>query len=191
MNCLRCGKKVPEGCTFCEACQQVVSRPLEPSPYLSTQVVIPKKRPRPQPVKAGKKAEKRTEKAAPSKAAIPVLAGLCLLLAGMLAMLTLYLFDLYPLKAEAADLKTQLQTLQEENQALQEDNQALTRQQEDNLRRQAALEEIGRQYVFVGPTKGSMYHHPDCPYAQMEGRKIMVLPVAILRGYHPCPECQQ
>lgn len=42
MNCLRCGKAA-QG-SFCDECLETVSQPLEPSPYLNTQISLNSKR---------------------------------------------------------------------------------------------------------------------------------------------------
>lgn len=40
MNCLRCGKRIAEGRSFCDDCLKVAAQPLEESPYLSSRIVL-------------------------------------------------------------------------------------------------------------------------------------------------------
>ena len=41
MYCLRCGREIPDGVSFCDTCAETVREPLEDSPYLSTRVILP------------------------------------------------------------------------------------------------------------------------------------------------------
>ena len=62
MNCLRCGRQIPDGASFCEECAKTVSQPLEESPYLSSRVILPVRKAgpaRPTQPKAAKKANAR------------------------------------------------------------------------------------------------------------------------------------
>ena len=44
MNCIRCGRKIPEGKVFCEECSGIVDEPLQESAYISRHISIPKQR---------------------------------------------------------------------------------------------------------------------------------------------------
>lgn len=41
MNCIRCGRRIPEGQMFCEACAGVVDEPLQESAYMNKHIVLP------------------------------------------------------------------------------------------------------------------------------------------------------
>ncbi len=40
MNCLRCGRRIPEGRTFCDECEKIAGVPLEENAYLSSRIVL-------------------------------------------------------------------------------------------------------------------------------------------------------
>lgn len=40
MNCLRCGRRIAEGRTFCDECEKITGVPLEENAYLSSRVVL-------------------------------------------------------------------------------------------------------------------------------------------------------
>lgn len=44
MNCIRCGRKIPEGKMFCEECAETVDVPLKESAFISKHISIPKAR---------------------------------------------------------------------------------------------------------------------------------------------------
>ena len=44
MYCLRCGRQIAEGASFCDACAETVAKPLEESPFLSTRIILPARR---------------------------------------------------------------------------------------------------------------------------------------------------
>ena len=44
MNCIRCGRRIPEGQMFCEACAGVVDEPLQESAYMNKHIVLPAQR---------------------------------------------------------------------------------------------------------------------------------------------------
>lgn len=50
MKCLRCGIELKDTIVFCPECSKITSVPLQPSPYLSKKIHLPKRKP-PQPPK--------------------------------------------------------------------------------------------------------------------------------------------
>lgn len=86
MVCIRCGKKIAEGKSFCDECAQDVSRPLPDSPYLNTHITLPAQRARPKKVEPTRKPERKPEQLIASlrraRRAIVVLALVCALLLG-------------------------------------------------------------------------------------------------------------
>lgn len=57
MYCLRCGREVPDGASFCEECAETVREPLVESTYLSKRITLP-----PQPSAQQPKPTRRAEK---------------------------------------------------------------------------------------------------------------------------------
>ena len=51
MNCIRCGRRIAEGKTFCDECAGVVREPLPNSPYTSLHIALPKRTDQPRPVR--------------------------------------------------------------------------------------------------------------------------------------------
>lgn len=90
MHCIRCGRKISEGKSFCDECAQTVSRPLEESPYLSTHISLPARTARPKKQEAARKTEpsRKPEQLLSAlhraKVAIVVLSLVCALLLGAL-----------------------------------------------------------------------------------------------------------
>lgn len=85
MYCLRCGRQVAEGASFCDACAETVAKPLEESPFLSTRIILPARssaRPaaRPLPEKKKKKPEADPGKPRRLIAAVVLLSLCCVLL---------------------------------------------------------------------------------------------------------------
>lgn len=85
MYCLRCGREVPDGMSFCNECAKTVREPLEESPYLSTRIILPAQaaavRTPPKPAK--KLPEKKQERKGARRltVAVVLLSLLCALLA--------------------------------------------------------------------------------------------------------------
>lgn len=117
MNCVRCGRTISDGETFCAACRSIVEVPLEESPYLSTRIQLPLK-----PSRApGAKAEKHPRQEEPHSgkekkrsrsgliAAVVLLSVLCL---GLAALCVNYFYEEY-FTPDAA--KGQQILLQDEN----------------------------------------------------------------------------
>ena len=88
MKCLRCGREIEEGASFCEDCLKEVEKPLEESPYLSTRIVLPVRKPRPRPQPAPTPAAPKKEGKQKKKgrkgliASVCILSVFCLLLTG-------------------------------------------------------------------------------------------------------------
>lgn len=51
MNCIRCGRRIAEGKTFCDECAGVVREPLPDSPYTSLHIALPKRTDQPRPAR--------------------------------------------------------------------------------------------------------------------------------------------
>lgn len=85
MNCLRCGRAAQA--SFCDECLKTVSQPLEPSPYLNTQISLNAKRaPRPTtpPVVQNTATEHKTSRGHKGLvAAVVVLSILCVVFAAL------------------------------------------------------------------------------------------------------------
>lgn len=116
MYCLRCGREVPNGVSFCGECEKTVREPLEESPYLSTRVVLPAQvSPAARtPQKPGKLPEKKQERKGTHrlKVALVWLSIFCALLAAACGYGVKLYFD-------TARERTLLLSQQEENQRLQ------------------------------------------------------------------------
>ena len=88
MNCIRCGRRIPEGQMFCEACAGVVDEPLQESAYMNKHIVLPAQRAEqpgaaPAPQKpAQKKASAVFRRLRGLTAAVTLLAIFCVLLLG-------------------------------------------------------------------------------------------------------------
>ena len=86
MYCLRCGRQIAEGASFCDACAETVAKPLEESPFLSTRIILPARRTaRPAPKPLPEKKKKKGSDDAPGKpgrliAAVVLLSVCCVLL---------------------------------------------------------------------------------------------------------------
>lgn len=89
MNCIRCGRRIPEGQMFCEACAGVVDEPLQESAYMSKHIVLPAQRaeqpgaaPAPQKPAQKKASEVFRRRLRGLTAAVTLLAIFCVLLLG-------------------------------------------------------------------------------------------------------------
>ena len=116
MNCIRCGRRIAEGKTFCDECAGVVREPLPDSPYTSLHIALPKRTDQPRPVR--KPAEQPEKKKPRSRRyhrmvrAIVSLALVCAVLAGCCAFgvyyyLTHYQRDRNRLRVQAEELDRQ------------------------------------------------------------------------------------
>ena len=116
MNCIRCGRRIAEGKTFCDECAGVVREPLPDSPYTSLHIALPKRtdQPRPvrKPVEQPEKKRPRSRRYHRMVRAIVSLALVCAVLAGCCAFgvyyyLTHYQRDRNRLRVQAEELDRQ------------------------------------------------------------------------------------
>ncbi|MBQ3357063.1 MAG: hypothetical protein IJG45_08155 [Oscillospiraceae bacterium] len=173
MNCIRCGKTIPDNTLFCEDCEKTVSEPLQESAYLNTQILLPVRKaqqPRPAQTKPVRKAERKGEEETPRRrGTIAFLTVVCLLLlAGALFVGTLYLGA----KSDAASLEERVAALEK-----------------DNSKLQRAVDFADAHAAFV-PNDGSGYYHTgDCIYFDKSSFMVYNVNTAKARGYEPCPYC--
>lgn len=172
MNCLRCGREIPEDWMFCDECWEKVRQPLEPSPYLNTQIQLPNRSKQPvkaAPTRGSKRAERRFERAenGTGGSALTVFLGvLCVLAIGFgLVMSLLYLDQRSDSRQEIAEISAERDGLQER------------------------IDFVGENYVLVDPKGEPVYHRPDCPLADPQTAQILRLNSALYLDYQPCPEC--
>ena len=116
MNCIRCGRRIAEGKTFCDECAGVVREPLPDSPYTSLHIALPKRtdQPRParKPVEQPEKKKPRSRRYHRMVRSIVSLALVCAVLAGCCAFgvyyyLTHYQRDRNRLRVQAEELDRQ------------------------------------------------------------------------------------
>lgn len=84
MYCLRCGREIPEGLSFCNECAKTVREPLEDSPYLNTRIILPTQAAVKAPSKPAKKLPEKKQECKGSHRlliAVVLLSILCALLA--------------------------------------------------------------------------------------------------------------
>ena len=211
MNCIRCGREIADNAMFCDNCEKTVSEPLQESPYLNTQIILPVRKaqqPRPAQPKAARKPEEEKPR---GRGKLVLLAALCLLLvAGLLFVGTLYLggrSDIAQLEEETAslqerndrlagnvyDLEKEIATLQEQNEAMESDAAALATQVaalgKDNAKLQQALDFINERVAFVTNDNSGIYHTGDCTHYDRENFVVYDMAMALARGCEPCPYC--
>lgn len=165
MNCLRCGRETGENQSFCPQCVKTVSQPLEESPYLSTRVFLPVRKPapiRPAPGK-GKKPERKAENQRNASHRL-VWVGVALVL--VLALLSGHLYGVN------LTLKDEISTLKSQN-ALQSDR----------------MDRVNQVMVLAEEDENRLYHTLDCPEADGTRCILMELKLALQQKYQPCPEC--
>ena len=173
MNCLRCGRQIPDGASFCEECAKTVSQPLEESPYLSSRVILPVRKAgpaRPTQPKAAKKAERKAEQAPKrSRGAVAFLSVVVfLLMALVLGVSLLYLNS----NRDTVALKQQVSELEEKT---------------ARLEREKAFVDERTAYV---PFDGSgLYHCSDCVYFDRTSFTVYDINTAKARGLTPCEYC--
>lgn len=173
MNCLRCGREIPEKQTFCEECWKTVNQPLKQSPYLNTQIILPTRRKsvKAAPVKSGAKNEKKSEKAErrTNSALTMFLGALCILVLVFSLVISLFYLELRNERIETLSMAAELE----------KENQLFS----------SRMDYISKSMVFVDPNGERFYHRMDCPLVEVEGCEIIRLRTAQMRGYQPCPEC--
>ena len=173
MNCLRCGRQIPDGASFCEECAKTVSQPLEESPYLSNRVILPVRKAGPArsaAPKTAKKPERKPEQAPKrSRGAVAFLSVVVfLLIALFLGASLLYLNS----SREIAALEQQVSELEEKN---------------ARLEREKAFVDERTAYV---PFDGSgLYHCSDCVYFDRSSFTVYDVNTAKARGLTPCEYC--
>lgn len=173
MNCLRCGRQIPDGASFCEECAKTVSQPLEESPYLSNRVILPVRKAGParsaQP-KAAKKAERKAEqKPKRSRGAVAFLSVVVfLLIALFLGACLLYLNS----SIEIAALEQTVSELEEKT---------------ARLEREKAFVDERTAYVSFDGT--GLYHCSDCVYFDRSSFTVYDVNTAKARGLTPCEYC--
>lgn len=145
MYCLRCGREIPDGASFCETCEKTVRVPLEDSPYLSTRVILPTQTAAAKaPPKPAKSPEKKPERKRSRGliVAVVLLSLLCVLLAAACVYGVKYYYG-------TVREHTLLLAQQEENERLQhqltEKDNELAEQQERNTQLSEELTEKKRE----------------------------------------------
>lgn len=141
MNCIRCGRRTPEGSMFCEECAGTVQQPLEESAYTSTHISIPVRHPTPANAPAAPKNEKK--KASPFRkrirrltAAVTVLAIMCTGLLGVCAYGTYSYFN---------DFQRERNRLRAQEEELSRREAEIEQTQEDLNAANLSLEDLQRQ----------------------------------------------
>lgn len=173
MNCLRCGRQIPDGASFCEECAKTVSQPLEESPYLSNRVILPVRKAGPArsaAPKAAKKAERKQEQAPKrSRGVVAFLSVVVfLLIALFLGACLLYLNS----SIEIAALEQTVSELEEKT---------------ARLEREKAFVDERTAYVSFGGT--GLYHCSDCVYFDRSSFTVYDVNTAKARGLTPCEYC--
>lgn len=207
MKCLRCGREIEAGKTFCSECIPAVQVPLEDSPYLNTQVVLPVRTAQP----AAKKPDtKKERKRRPWKCIILscMLSLLCAALLLQCGYLTLEhrrdqasLASLQELTQEQARLSKALKDAEAEKQSLalqieqaqaQEKSaqDALAAAQEQLVDQEQRLSFFAENIVFMQDDDTGYYHSYDCTEFLRSGYRVLSRTEAELQNYTPCPLCQ-
>lgn len=128
MYCLRCGREIAAGMSFCDECAKTVREPLEESPYLNTRIILPAQAAVKAPSKPAKKLPEKKQEHKGSRRltiAVVLLSILCALLAAGCG----YGVKLYFAKAHEHTL---LLSQQDENERLM----AQITQKDDELEKQ-------------------------------------------------------
>lgn len=153
MYCLRCGRQIAEGASFCDACAETVAKPLEESPFLSTRIILPARRTaRPAPKPLPEKKKKKGSDDAPGKpgrliAAVVLLSVCCVLLTAACGYGAKLWFD-------GRREHNTLLAAQEENTRLQsqlaQKDEELRAQQDKVSQLSARLDEAAQRLLWVG-----------------------------------------
>lgn len=198
MYCLRCGRKVADGVSFCEECVKTAGQPLQPSPYLSERILLPNRTSAPRRPEPRERKAERTEARRPKKliAAVVVLSVLC---AALLAVSGLGGYRYYewvqnnrrsPVQAENLRLNEEVKTytsriaeMNERIGALEEELEALSA-----LRQKSEF--VDAHVVFVENDGTNYYHKYDCEAFLKQSYWAYSTNLAVSQGYTPCPKCQ-
>lgn len=204
MRCLRCGAKTEENRSFCDGCAERVRDPLEDSPYLHTQIVLPTRRARPVPKRPEPKKEQKKR---------PWGWILWTVLLGMLCIALLLQGSWYfasQLKTQAslrqaeterAALEQELQSLKEAVSELELENAAFEKEvaalqgelsaaQIDMVDLMQKIQTLSQQIVFVEETDDSnRFHRQGCVKFDARDFRAFVRDDAVRKGYEPCELC--
>lgn len=200
MYCLRCGRKVAEGASFCEECAKTAGQPLQESPYLSTRILLPNrqtlpaKRPETRERKAEAVAKRRSRKLV---VAVVLLSIFCAALAGLCGVGGLRYYEWVqdnrrsPVQTENLRLNDEIKTYAAQVEALNEKLAEL----EEELQELPALKKksdfIDTHVVFVENDGTGYYHSYDCEQFEKQSYWAYSTNLAISEGFTPCPECQE
>ena len=202
MHCLRCGVEFEGTQSFCKGCAARMREPLEDSPYLHTQIILPNRRSapapkRPEPKKEGKKRPVRW---------ILSTVLLALLCVALLAQGGWY-FGAW-LKTQAALKQTERERalLQREFALLQETlaeatqlntelqitvsslEEALVSAQIDLVDLQQKIQELSQRIVFVEEGE-TTFHKQGCIKFRANEFRALIRDEAISKGFDPCELC--
>lgn len=215
MNCLRCGRRIDEGKTFCPDCEKLVSRPLPDSPFLDRRIVLPERKatPRQTEKRQREKNERRAERAEQRRrrGRRVLLAGLLLLLAvsvagGLLrtaqlkaalrsreaalqdnaAVLSRVRDQLTAARGALRELSDELETLQGEYDVMSKEHAAA---RDELTRSKEALEFVRDHVALIERGKARYYHTAGCPDFDATGYQVTSVSQALRWGYLPCPTC--
>ncbi len=205
MLCLRCGTEFEGTQSFCKACAAKMQEPLEDSPYLHTQIVLPNRRPAPAPKRPDPKKEKKEKKERPLRWILSTL------FLGLLCIALLlqggWLFGQW-LKgqSELGRAETQRAALQQEIDLLQaqlaeaEQTNVELKAAVDRLETELVLSQIdlvdlqqkiqvlSQQIVFVDEGE-TTFHKQGCVKFEAEEFRAWIRDEAISRAYEPCELC--
>lgn len=163
MNCIRCGRIVPDGVTFCDECLGITSAPLEESEYLNTRVVLPQKKAVPA-VKKDSKSSKKSGKThtyvktqqkdavAKAKPRGGLIAAVVILSLVSVACLTALAFGAkYVMSNSFTRTQNQLRSAQEANERLEHQIEDLTKktQELEASRSQLAIDNVAKDQEIL------------------------------------------
>lgn len=200
MYCLRCGRKVADGVSFCEECVKTAGQPLQPSPYLSERILLPN---RTTPARRLEPRERKSERPVsrrPRKliAAVVLLSVLCTGLAALCGYGGLWYYEWEqnnrrsPVQAENLRLNDEIKTYASQVESLNERIEALEAL-EDEVAELPTLQEmsefINAHVVFVENDGTNYYHTYDCTQFKKQSYWAYSTNLAESQGYSPCPKC--
>ena len=203
MRCLRCGTEHEEDRSFCSSCARRMKEPLEDTPYLHTQIVLPNRQAtpapkRPEPKKEGKK----------HPWGWILTAVLSILLCATLLLQGGWYFGAW-LKTQAALQETERERLElQETLALLEGHLAEAMQSNIDLQKeyseleaelirtqvnfvdlQQKLQELSRHIVFLKDEEATVFHRQGCVKLDMDSFRALIRDDAVRKGYTPCELC--
>lgn len=219
MNCLRCGRRIDEGKTFCPDCEKLVSQPLPDSPFLDRRIVLTERKATPR--QAEKRQREKNERRAARQARAEkrrsrgknvLIVGLLMLLAvstagGLLrsaqlkAALRSKEASLQDNEAMMTRVRDQLTTvraalrdLHDKQEELQNEYDVLALElasdREKLAQDEAALDFMREHVALFVPGKSRYYHTAGCPDFDETGYyNVTLVTQAVRWGYQPCPIC--